>query len=189
MTRRVTLVALAVVLAVIALRVAWPHLEHWMLTGRLFPIDRIEALRSPVSVRGWDETGLFFADGRHVKLPEFSRLPAQSVALSEATKRGVELGADGRIYGLVRVHHWCGNDPVREHVARVDLSHMLTFIQEGERTRPPSDPDVLAREPGGQFSEWGWRVGEFGRYEIYRKYFVGEQDGAANGSRPFYPFR
>ena len=60
-------------------------------------------------------------------------------------------------------------------MARVDLSHMLTFVREGERTTLPSEPKMLAYEAGGQFSEFGWRVGEFGRYETYRKYYVGEQ--------------
>jgi hypothetical protein len=174
MNRRVTIAVLALALCVVAVVFAWPHIDHYMLTGRLFPIDKIESLSSPMPVRGWDGAGLMLADGRHIQLPEFSGLPAQSAALSEATKRGVELGPDGRIYGLVRVHHWCGNDPVREHIARVDLSHMLTFLREGERKAPPSDPDVLAREPGGQFSEWGWRVGEFGQFQMYSKYFVGE---------------
>ena len=35
-----------------------------------------------------------------------------------ATASGVELAPDGRVYGLVRIHHWCGNDPVQTHIAR-----------------------------------------------------------------------
>ena len=178
MTRGSIIVASAIVLTAIGLSFAWPHIDHYLLTARFFPIDKIERLSSPVSVRGWDEACLLLADGRRVQLPEFARLPVKSPALSEATKRGVEIAVDGRIYGLVRVHHWCGNDPVREHVARVDLSHMLTFIREGERTTPPSDSDVMAHETGGQFSEWGWEVGEFGRYQMNRK------DGATDRSQP-----
>ena len=174
MTRRVTFLAVAVIVAAIAFGLAWPRIDH----------DRIESINSPVSVHGWDEAGLLLADGRHIQLPEFVRLPIQSAALSEATKRGVEFGADGRIYGLVRVHHWCGNDPVREHIAKVDLSHMLTFIRERERTTPPSDPDVLARESDGWFSEWGWDVGKFYQYQMYSKHFIGEPDSAPNGSQP-----
>ena len=38
--------------------------------------------------------------------------------LALGTKHGVEVGADGRVFGLVRVWHWCGNDPVGYHPGR-----------------------------------------------------------------------
>jgi hypothetical protein len=107
----------------------------------------IEELRSPVAVASWSDTGLQLADGRFVSLPGIRLTPELSPALAEATKRGVELGADGRVYSLVRVHHWCGNDPVREHLARIDLVRMLTYLSPGAAKMAPDV--VFTFEPGG----------------------------------------
>jgi hypothetical protein len=123
----------------------------------------VEELDSAVAITGWSNQGLILADGQTVKLPEIQVLPLSSAALSEATKRGVELGRDGRVIGLVRVHHWCGNDPMREHIARVDLSYLLAFVGQGQLA-VPLDPELqirTAQAPGGRFSPYGWEVGEF----------------------------
>ena len=95
-------------------------------------------------------------------------LPSESEALTEATKRGVEVGPDGRIWGLVRIHHWCGNDPVGEHIARIDLSEMMTFLRVGEPVAPVPESESLVIEPGGSFTEWGWRVGEFYQFQSWQ---------------------
>jgi len=179
MQRNVTLIILTLTLAVIAIVFGLPRLNFYMITGRLFPIHIIEHLSSPVAVDGWDEDGLQLADGRHIPLPEFSRLPVRSMALSEATRSGVELGLDGRVYGLVRVHHWCGNDPVRKHIARVDLSHMLTYLQEGEMQTPPPDPHWRVDEPGGWFSDYGWDVSQFVYFQHAAAFYASEQSAGA----------
>ena len=142
-------------------------------------VDKIEKLSFPVAVLGWDKTGLILADGKHIQLPDFSKLPTNSIGLSEATREGVEIADDGRIYGLVRVNRNCNRDPVRKHVAKVDLSHMLTFIREGERTTPPADPHLLAYSPGGWFSKRGIGVAEFWAFERYCKnYYQGAPTAA-----------
>jgi hypothetical protein len=121
--------------------------------------QRIERLHSPINVNGWSLSGLNLADGRHIKLAGIKSLPAQSVALTEATKRGVEIASDGRVFGLVRIHRWCGNDPIREHIARVDLALLLEFIGESEPLADPVKWDPI--RPGGSFSSSGWDIGEF----------------------------
>ena len=131
-------------------------------------VDKIENLSFPVAVLGWDKTGLILADGKHIQLPDFSKLPTNSKGLSEATREGVEIADDGRIYGLVRVNHNCHLDRVRKHVAKVDLSHMLTFFREGIRTTPPADPNLLADSPGGWFSKRGMGVYSFYLFNMYR---------------------
>ena len=123
----------------------------------------IDELQSPVGVAGWSDTALLLADGRAVGLPGIQELPGSSVGLAQAIRRGVELSPDGRVYGLVRVHHWCGNDPVREHIARVDLSYLLMFVGEG-KTAGQIKPDLrlmIAQKPGGRFSKWGWEYSEY----------------------------
>src|SRR4051812_35759277 len=88
----------------------------------------IEELRSPIRVVSWSEQGLQLGDGRTVRISDNPIGSEMSTALAEATREGIELSPDRRVYSLVRVHHWCGNDPVREHVARVDLAGLLTFL-------------------------------------------------------------
>lgn len=147
----------------------WPQIEFYQLTGHFYPIRKVESLSQPAAVQGWKENELKFADGRTVKVPGFRLLPAESEALQEATKRGVEITPDGRAICLVKIHHWCGNDPVREHIVRVDLSEMLLFLGVGETlSKLPPDEQGLER-PGGRFSEFGWDVGEFGEFEFWQK--------------------
>ena len=123
----------------------------------------VEELRSPVAVAGWSETGLHLDDGRTVLLPGIRLTPEVSTALAEATGRGVELGADGRVYSLIRVHHWCGNDPVREHIARVDLARLLTYLSPAAAGLTP-DVDLMVK-PGGRFTAYGWNVSEFYEFQ------------------------
>jgi len=169
-----TIVLLAVVLVVSLpvvgpqLPVLGPWMNYYLFTKRLVPIKKIETLHNAVVVTGWCSNGLNLADGRIVQLPGIHSLPSDSVALNEATKRGVEIAAGGRVLGLVRIHHWCGNDPVREHVARIDLSDMMIFLRAGEPVVPVPETESLLTQPGGSFSEWGWRVGEFYQFQSWQ---------------------
>lgn len=156
----------ALVAAVLALA---PRIDFFMLTGRFSPINQIETLQSPVSVTGWSSDGLKLADGRTVQLSGLRALPGQSAALAEATKRGGEITSDGRVWGLVKVHHWCGNDPVREHIARVDLADMMLFVRAGEPVVPIREEDLLITEPGGRFTAWGWNVSEFSYFQSWQR--------------------
>jgi hypothetical protein len=170
MKRRKLLIILSVVAALaVVVGFAGPYISHYMLTGRFVPVNKIETLKNPIAVRGWSAGGLNLADGRTVPLPGLRALPGQSAALAEATKRGVEVDRDGRVWALVRVHHWCGNDSVRKHVARVDLSEMMTYLRVGEPTVTPPEAEFLATKSDGAFSEWGWRVGEFYAFESWQK--------------------
>lgn len=168
--RRKNIIVLATIagLALIAPAV-WPRIAFYMLTGRFAPIQKIETLLNPIAVTTWSPEGLHLADGRTVQIPGLRALSTNSPALAEATKRGVEVHADGRIWGLVRVHHWCGNDPVRKHIARVDLADMLMYLRVGEPIATVPEAEFLVRSPGGTFSEWGWRMGEFLQFQEWEK--------------------
>jgi hypothetical protein len=160
----------AITLGVLAV-LAWPHISYHQLTGHVSPIRILDTLQSPVAVTGWSDDGLSLVGGRTVQLPGFRRLPAESAALTDITRRGVEVSTNGRVYGLVKVHHWCGNDPVEEHIARVDVADVLMFLREGEWANPPPEEALLhaARTQGGRFSQWGWNVGEFGSFRNWRR--------------------
>lgn len=124
----------------------------------------IEELRSAVAVADWSESGLTLVDGRTVSFPGLRLTPELAPALAEATRRGVELAPDGRVYALVRVHHWCGNDPIREHIARVDLARMLLYLSSAASTLTP-DLDLPPR--GGRFTASGWEVSQFQSYPYW----------------------
>jgi hypothetical protein len=159
----------AVALVVAAAWAYWSQIEFYRLTGRFYPIRKVDRLAQPVGVTSWTETELLLADGRTAKLLGIRKLPPKSEALSEATRRGVELAPGGRVYGLVRIHHWCGNDPVRDHIARVDVSEMMLFLGEGEPiSKLPPDEQGLERR-GETFSKFGWDVGEFGVFETWQE--------------------
>jgi len=100
----ITIVLLAVVLVVSLpvvgpqLPVLGPWMNQYLLTKRFVPIKRIETLHNAVAVTGWSSNGLRLADGRIVQLPGIHSLPSESDALTETTKRGVEIAADGRVW-------------------------------------------------------------------------------------------
>jgi len=149
-------------------------LVNWLNILTLFtmgywPEKHVEHLRNPITINGWSSTGLRAGDGRTIPLPGFTRLPAQSEALRRATARGVEIMPDGRVIGLVEVHHWCGNDHLRYDRRRVDLGLLLEFFREGDcEKRLPSDAPKPLR-PGGVFGKYGWNVSEYSRYEAFVK--------------------
>ncbi|QIF01469.1 hypothetical protein [Roseimicrobium sp. ORNL1] len=160
---RVLLVA-AVVLPVAGL------LNFRGLTGHWIPIREVESLSNPIPVKAWTTGGLQLDDGRLLPLPDVMALPEKSAALSEATQRGVEISQDGRVLGLVRVHHWCGNDPVREHVAKVDLADMLIFVGEATPVKPLSDwqKELRAVNPSSRFGKYGWNISQYCTFHSWR---------------------
>jgi hypothetical protein len=131
------------------------------------PVSKVDRLANPVSVAGWDAAGFILHDGRNVSLPGISGLPKNSPALSEVSKRGIEIAADGRIYGLVKIHHWCGNDPVQIHIARVDVSDWLAFLRVGEVIETKLEDFEFDREPGGRITQSGWEIGEYHRFRLW----------------------
>jgi hypothetical protein len=165
MRRKTKIVWLCIALLAVTVAVALPRIGFFMLSGGFTPIHKIESLHAPIVAKGWTPDGLLLSDGRMVQLPGIHALPSASPALSEMTKRGVEISADGRVYGLVRIHHWCGNDPVREDIARVDISDAMIFLHIGQTIAPVSESDLTAREAGGRFTEWGWNISEYMQFQ------------------------
>lgn len=112
-------------------------LHTYSLTGRFFRIHRIEPLVNPVGVVSFEPTGLRLADGRLLVLKGVARVRTDSAVLREAVRDGVEVAPDGAVVGRVRVWHWCGNDPVREDVRRVDLALLAMYMHgDGAGGRP-----------------------------------------------------
>src|SRR5690242_13363191 len=71
---------------------------------------------------------LIMAGGKTLTLPDVTNIPKEPRIWKDILDYGVELNTNGSSYALVHVHHWCGNDPVRYHLARVDLSSLCIEI-------------------------------------------------------------
>ncbi|SRR6266699_3684470 len=175
--------SLTIVAVVLVLLIAGASLLDWRffsLTGHFFPKKIVDSLVAPVRVMAVKEDGLLTSDGRTLLPPLIARLPLSPELSKDILGNGVEMKPDGTIYALVHVHHWCGNDPVRLHLARVDLSSLLL---------------VLQHERGFRASEFGidpalLMVAQLPHAEAKRFYDENEKrspnnGGAANGSQPF----
>lgn len=121
----------------------------------------IETLDRPARVVSFDASSLTLSSARTVPVPDILSLPASPGPFFQAaTAQGVEVTSTGRIIGLIRVHRWCGNDPVREHVARVDLARLLIFTGEAAPSKglSPESSEVtrgrVLRGPGMSASDY-----------------------------------
>lgn len=127
----------------------------------------VESLADPQGVSGWTSQGLQLADGRTIALPGIDELPAKSVTLEFAVKHGVEL-QDGRIFTLLEIYHWCGNDPVRKHWVRADLAHALRHTQEVLPVGDAGQVQWLPNPLGEQYllRQRLWDPGVYGNFKV-----------------------
>jgi len=184
--RKLKIAVLLFVVFIAGIVFALPRLQFYQLMGRWFSVRIVDVLEAPQTVSGWSEDGLQLTDGRTIQLPGLQKLPTKSAALNEATKRGIEIASDGRVFGLVRVHHWCGNDPVREHISRVNIAELLKFLREGESSITLSKEAMkcVSTNPGGQFlSGHGWDIGEYGDFQSWTKLADATKIAAVNSEK------
>lgn len=120
---------------------------------------RIEVLLDPKVVQAVSMQGLILADGSIVKIPYVSEVPTNLPVLQEAVKRGVEIDQQGHVVGLIKVWHWCGNDPVRSHVGRVDLSSLLLFA--GSRPAQGVSTNHFPVAEMIDLREWGLDISQY----------------------------
>ncbi|MBS1718016.1 MAG: hypothetical protein JSS72_09835 [Armatimonadetes bacterium] len=139
----------------------------WMLTGQWWPLSHIESLQNPVAVDGFSKDGLHLHGGKVLMLPGYKELPESSQILTAATKEGVEISPSGRVYGLLRIWHWCGNDPLKNDVRRIDLSSLLDVLQQGKPLRQMSEEKKSWLAGSSEFREWGWSLSGYVKYKWY----------------------
>lgn len=124
--------SLVIMCALLALAAAVFCLDwnFFLLTGHFKPVQIIETLHGPVAVAGIEKNGLRISDNRLLNIPGAATLDLPPAISRDIMKHGVEIAPDGTILALLRVHHWCGNDPVRVHFARLELASVLLLIRE-----------------------------------------------------------
>ncbi len=101
---------------------------HMLMTGSPVPLWYSERLNHPVLVKGFTDKNLVLADGRSVSLPFIKRLPRNDPVFLRALRHGVEVGHDGEVVGLLKVHRMCGNDPFVWIGSRINLSDLAGFM-------------------------------------------------------------
>lgn len=136
----------------------------------------IASLRHPQRVLSWDSTGLVAARSGRISLPvsSISRFPPG--AIDAVTARGIEADSTGKVYALVQIHRWCGNDALQHQVVRVELHRFvayLTMLAEARSTRRliPSTDELWARPSSRMFNQFGWRA------EVYADFKYWEREG------------
>ena len=128
--------------------------EYW-------PEGHSDALNNPVTVVSHDATGLTLAGGRRVTVSGYKSLTGAE-SLIEATKeRGVEITPDGKIFGLLKIWHWCGNDSVRYHYARVNLSELIRYFDKGEPVEKTTAPASTIPSRKFEYTDEGWSISEW----------------------------
>ena len=155
---RIRRLAIRLSIATLTVFVGLYIVPNMLLWGRPFPISHVDQLQSPAKVESWNPRGLQLADGRQVMPFGMVELPNQSKTIEIATKEGVEVAADGRVYGLVKIWHWCGNDAVRYDMSRIDIAQLLAFHREGKSSlKPYKYADASFVRTGGG-SNRGWSI-------------------------------
>ncbi len=121
------------------------------------PKTIVDALNSSLTIKSVGEEGLVTADGRMLPLPDVPKPRFPASVARDILDHGVEVTPDGSVYGLVRVVHWCGNDPVRFHLARIDLTSLLIAQEQCRASAWDDGIDLslfgFARSPHAQIEE------------------------------------
>ena len=90
----------------------------------------IEHLAHPVEASLVEGAGsLALSDGRRIRLHNQPFSELEKSVLAVALRDGLEMDSDGRIWVIMPIHHWCGNDPVDLHKAKVELHDLLACVE------------------------------------------------------------
>jgi len=149
---------------------------YFLLTGSPFPLFQIERLNSPVKVTAINVDGLLTEDGRKLTIKYIPTIPTELPALRDAVRDGIEVDRDGYLVGRLKIHHWCGNDPVRYHLGKVNLSCLL--ILSGAPTNLPLPEEMIRRDDKSlrfDYGEHGLRMETFLRLGMIKSFIRTQQ--------------
>lgn len=147
---------------------------HLILTGHPVPLIRVENLKDAAAVNHVISNRLVLVDGREVVIPHVTSLPSNSPVFIAAIERGVETTEDGQVFVLLKLHHWCGNDPVRYDLRRLNLSELVVALDpdciEGVELTEDDKASLarLKRFDLNKYGKWGWRIGNIYNLETVR---------------------
>lgn len=130
-----------------------------IVTGLLRHDGKVEVLQAPRMVRQITAEGLLLENGSLVKIPYVQNIPTDLPVLVAATQRGVEIDKDGQVIGLIKVWHWCGNDPIRSHVGRIELTGLLLFA--GATPTEAALTNVVPVAQKVDLEKWGLNISQY----------------------------
>lgn len=126
------------------------------LTGSWFPKTIEEPLNNPEPVSKITPVGIELFDGRVIPIPHVKQVPVDFRPLSDSVKDGIEIDDSGEVYGRLRIHRWCGNDPVRKHIARINLADLIWTYRNLEDSQRESFYSEYGLDPSliGYLNHW-----------------------------------
>ncbi|MCX7009975.1 MAG: hypothetical protein NTY53_22495 [Kiritimatiellaeota bacterium] len=176
----------AVVISLLTLLVCGAVL--WMLPFLDLIIMRLrrhdgpaETLQAPSAVRQITPEGLVLANGALLKIPYVQTIPTNLPVLVAATQSGVAVEPTGHVIGLIKVWHWCGNDPVRSHVGRIDLTGLLIFA--GAAPTEAALTNVVPVAQKVDLRKWGLNISQYSQMNIVAWMVEEEHNKAAKAKR------
>lgn len=155
---------------------------HFAVTGSPIPLWHLEGLESPALIHSAVGRNLILADGRTVELPFIKAVPRDDLLFRDVTDKGVEVGPDGELWGLVWVDRWCGNDPVAWKLVRVNLSDLAAAVRPAAVDDSLVHPETIAYIAESKridSSEPRHREGRVAVYDLSKLRFIREQFEAA----------
>jgi hypothetical protein len=129
-------------------------------------IQIVDSLKNPIMIQAIEPHYLVGEDGQKIALPYVLQLPVTNEVFSAALSRGVEIDTHGNVYGLLKIWHYCGTDPVRLHIARINLTALVILLEPdfihltvdtAEATRIQNFIR-FGSKAGSTYSEHGWSV-------------------------------
>jgi hypothetical protein len=164
---------------------------HTLLTGSPIPLWYTEHLEDAIPVKQVTEKSLVLADGRNVALPFIKRLPMSDPVFRKALKRGVEVGKDGEVIGLITVYPYCGNDPYRWYTKRINLSDLAGFMDPDaidDRVVHPDEIQWLKENESRALESHGLPFDLMGRARHVRSIYRAARERAELKPGPTYTF-
>ncbi len=149
----------------------------FLLWGVPFPLVHIETVQNMEQVQSVAGNVIRLGSGSDICLERLSYIPTNKL-ISAVLGRGLRLD-NGKIVGLVRIHHWCGNDPIRYDVRRVDFELLCVYVDRqcvtncsfvssrDTNTGTTSDTSI-------HVTKHGWRYDEYVKFLSFCKYFKAE---------------
>ena len=132
---------------ILSVAMGWSRLSH------------IERLENPRRVFQWSKHGIQLDNGQSVMPKGMIELPtSESPPIKEALGRGIEVNPDGRVFCLMHVWHWCGNDVVGYDLSRIDLAQYLTFYHKGKSSLKMNSKRFGSSASNEGFSSHGWNM-------------------------------
>ena len=78
------------------------------------------------------------------------------------------------MFGLIQIHHWCGNDPVRVQLAKVDLRQFVMYLTHLERAHSLKRARFIEHSDWSEaeqfiFGPHGWRIEWFDDFNLWQR--------------------